>query len=177
MLAKHREKADALLELVQDVCSLSQVVGSGPLRDVWLLRYLIGFKYDTKLAAEKFRIMLRYRERYGLDDIRRQMEKGMKPSDFPGFDLHQSAFKSTFDLCSGRSRDGSPVAVEATPRFDFETLFSIDHAVADRYLMHTMEYQFFMLDSLFLQTGRLVGYVKVMDLAGVKLSQLSWVRR
>jgi hypothetical protein len=31
--------------------------------------------------------------------MRREMEEGMKPSEFPGFDLHQDAYQNTIDLC------------------------------------------------------------------------------
>ena len=60
-----------LKELEQDL-PRSRVVGTGPHRDVWLLRFLIGFNRDIKVAAEKFRNMIAFREKHGLDDIRKK---------------------------------------------------------------------------------------------------------
>ena len=60
-----------LKELERDL-PRSQVVGTGPHRDVWLLRFLVGFNWDVKVAAEKFRNMLAFREKHGVDSIRKK---------------------------------------------------------------------------------------------------------
>ena len=81
VLQQNRDKVDALIEQVS-VCVLSRccsssrseceiystqlkevlprstVVGTGPLREIWLYRFLVGFKWDVKLAADKFRNMV-----------------------------------------------------------------------------------------------------------------------
>mmetsp|Transcript_95487 Transcript_95487/g.154023 ORF Transcript_95487/g.154023 Transcript_95487/m.154023 type:complete len:126 (+) Transcript_95487:356-733(+) len=43
--------------------------------------------------------------------------------------------------------------------------------------MYCMEYHFYLLDEIYRSSGILAGYVKTLDLAGVKMSQLSWVRK
>ncbi len=98
-------------------------------------------------------------------------------ADFPGYAVHQKEYHMTLELCSGSARDGSPVQIEATPLFNFDGLFSIDPAVADRYLMFCFEYGAYLLDSLFLKTGRQMGHVKIMDLNGIKMSQISVLRK
>ena len=63
---------EAMLKELEGDLPRSRVVGTGPHRDVWLLRFLIGFNWDVKLAAEKFRNMLAFREKHGLDAIRKK---------------------------------------------------------------------------------------------------------
>ena len=60
-----------LKELERDL-PRSRVVGTGPHRDVWLLRFLIGFNWDVKVAADKFRNMLAFREKHDVDNIRKK---------------------------------------------------------------------------------------------------------
>jgi hypothetical protein len=177
IMARHGEKFDALIGKLGDVLPLSPVVGSGPFRDIWLCRYLLGFKMDPALAAEKFRQMVSFRLRHRMDEVREQMENGLKPHDFPGFVEYQGAVHSSYDLCSGRARDGSPIEIERTPQFDFEKIVALDPAVADRYIMYCLEYHFHLLDTISRDSGRLAGYVKIMDLSGIKLGQLPWIRR
>ncbi len=62
----------AMLKELEGDLPRSRVVGTGPHRDVWLLRFLIGFNWDVKLAAEKFRNMLAFRETHGVDAIRQK---------------------------------------------------------------------------------------------------------
>lgn len=72
--AFQREKMDAFIVEVGERVLSQSVVGQFPLIEVWSLRYLIGFKWNPKLAAEKFSRMVSYRVEHGLDNIRKRME-------------------------------------------------------------------------------------------------------
>mmetsp|Transcript_35799 Transcript_35799/g.112009 ORF Transcript_35799/g.112009 Transcript_35799/m.112009 type:complete len:251 (+) Transcript_35799:72-824(+) len=176
IVKEHSAKFQSMLQEVQDCMSMS-MVGQGPLRDIWLVRFLIGFKWDIKTAGEKYRNMMKYRKEYGLDNIRNQLLEGMKPNQFPGYHEHHLCYQCTFDLVSGRSKNGSPINIEQTPKFDFQGLVNIPPEVSDRYLMHNLEYHFFLLDNIFLQTGRIPGYVKIMDLTSCSMKQVMWIRK
>lgn len=41
---------------------------------MWMLRFLIGFKWKPKECAEKFKAMLKYRAAFGCDAIRARFE-------------------------------------------------------------------------------------------------------
>jgi len=49
--------------------------------------------------------------------------------------------------------------------------------VGDQYIMHNLEYHSFILDKAYLKTKCLKGYVKIMDLTGASMSQMSWVHK
>ena len=65
-------QVDLMLEELKDDLPSSDVVGTGPCRDVWILRFLMAFNWDIQLACEEFRKMLCFREKYGIDDIRKK---------------------------------------------------------------------------------------------------------
>mmetsp|Transcript_11756 Transcript_11756/g.28488 ORF Transcript_11756/g.28488 Transcript_11756/m.28488 type:complete len:414 (-) Transcript_11756:96-1337(-) len=152
-------------------------IGGGPNRDTWLVRFLVGFKWDVKLASERWYNMTAFRDKYKIDAIRQKMEDGMKPHDFPGYLEHHKCYQCTLCLSAGRAKDGSPVNIEQTPKFDFDSLLAIPQQTSDLYLLHNIEYHAYLLDELARQTGRLHGFVKIMDLQGVTLGQVKWVRK
>lgn len=177
-LAAQQDKVDAFLALVGEDTLDKSMVGQGKLRDVWILRFLIGFKWKVAECAEKFKTMIAYRVQFGCDDVRKKMEAGqVKPSDFPGYAEHHAGYECSFDLCSGRTRTGAPISIECTPKFDFASLFAIDLRTQDLYMMYTFEWHFYLIDMLYLKTGQLFGYVKIFDLDGCKMSQVSVVNQ
>ena len=62
----------AMLKQLEGDLHRSDVVGSGSYRDIWMLRFLMGFHWDVHTAVDKFRAMIAFREKHGLDDIRRK---------------------------------------------------------------------------------------------------------
>lgn len=176
LAAEPAKVAAFLAEVGEEVLSQS-MVGQAPLRDVWILRFLVGFRWKPTVAAEKFTRMVEYRVKYGIDGIRRRMVDGdLFPTKFPGYMEHHSAYvHSSFDLGTA-ARGGNPVAVECAPKFQIDALLSIDGAVQDSYLMHVMEWSFFQLDKAFLTRGELVGYVKIFDIDGCSMKHCSWIR-
>ena len=53
----HPEQVDAFLALVGEDTLDKSMVGQGKLRDVWILRFLIGFKWKVaECAGEPFRL-------------------------------------------------------------------------------------------------------------------------
>lgn len=179
LLAYKRCSVDAFRAAVGEKVLSQSVVGQQPLLDVWSLRFLIGFKWNAKLAAEKFTSMVKYRVQNGLDSIRIQMESGrLEPPEFPGYREHHEAYAhASFDVCSGSARGARPLAIECLGKFDWAALFAIDNNTADAYMMHVMEWSFMKLDQAFLKTGRLVGYVKIFDLSSCSMKQVQWVRK
>eukprot|EP00293_Proteomonas_sulcata_P002258 CAMPEP_0184326444 /NCGR_PEP_ID=MMETSP1049-20130417/142564_1 /TAXON_ID=77928 /ORGANISM="Proteomonas sulcata, Strain CCMP704" /LENGTH=277 /DNA_ID=CAMNT_0026648641 /DNA_START=648 /DNA_END=1484 /DNA_ORIENTATION=- len=177
VIAKHEDKLRAMREGLADCLSASSVVGAEPLRDLWLLRFLIGFKLDLDTAMEKFRTMVTYRQKFKIDEIRKKMDQGMKPHQFPGYNDVHSAWASTFYLCSGATKEGCPIDMEQTPKFKFQQLFDLEPSLYDTYIMHNLEYHFYILDSITMRTGKITGYFKIMDLDGCSLGQLKWVRK
>mmetsp|Transcript_3632 Transcript_3632/g.5811 ORF Transcript_3632/g.5811 Transcript_3632/m.5811 type:complete len:281 (-) Transcript_3632:143-985(-) len=178
LLQDESDKVANFLALVGEHTLSLSVVGQPPLREVWILRFLIGFKWNTKIAAEKFTRMVEWRVKFGVDAIRSRMIDGIVPKDFPGYQAHHSGYvHSTFDLCSGAAQRGSPISIECIPKFDFETLFAIDDGTQDNYLIHVMEWSFFRLDQCFLKTGRFIGYVKIFDLTSCAMKHVQVVRR
>ena len=179
LLAYKSSIVDAFLAAVGPEVLSRSVVGRQPLRDVWALRFLAGFKWDPRVAAEKFKRMLLFREENQLDSIRRRMEDGtLQPRQFPGYAEHHRAYvHSSFDVCSGRARGGRPLSVERIAKFDWPALFAIDAETQDAYMMHMMEWSFLQLDQAFLQTRQLVGYVKIFDLDGCSMNQVQWGRK
>ena len=141
-----------------------------------MLRFLIGFKWRPKECADRFKSMVSYRMAHGCDDIRAKMEAGeMFPARFPGYAEHHAGYVCSFDLCSGHARSGGPISIECTPKFDFASLMAIDLSIQDLYLIHCFEWHFFRLDTLFLKTGHMIGYVKIFDLDQCKMKQASVV--
>lgn len=176
LMAQNKSLVDAMRAELAPVFSQSSVVGSGPYHDLWLLRYAIGFGgKDHKASCEKFKKMVEFRVKYGLDEIRRKFEGGMKPHDFPGYNEAHKGFTLTFDLNSGRGRDGSPINIEATPKHKFAELFAIPPDLYDQYVIHNLEWHAFLLDTIALETNTLVGFIKIMDLEGCGMGQLKWV--
>lgn len=164
-LAAQQDKVDEFLTEVGADTLAKSVVGQGKLRDVWILRFLIGFKWKPKECAEKFRNMINYRVAQGCDAIRAEIEDGnITPPAFPGYKEHHDAYVCTLDLCSGRAKSGGPICIECTPKFDFDTLFGLDPALQDGYAIHNFEWQIYLLDQLYLETGYLKGIVKIFDL-------------
>jgi len=86
---------------------------------------------------------------------------------------HTRRYMCSFDLCSGRTKSGDPISIECTPKFDFEKIFAIDGKTHDDYLIHALEYHIFVLDQLYLKTGKLAGYVKIFDLEEFRLKQVN----
>mmetsp|Transcript_42015 Transcript_42015/g.97958 ORF Transcript_42015/g.97958 Transcript_42015/m.97958 type:complete len:276 (+) Transcript_42015:84-911(+) len=176
IISAHQDTFDALLRELQGDLHRS-VVCQGELRDVWLVRFCTGFDWKVPAIAEKFRNMLSFRERYKVDDIRRKYEEGMKPSEIPGYGVHHDAYMCTFLLHTGQARDRSPVNLEQTCKFKFADLAAIEDSVADQYIIHNLKYHSFVLDKAYLESKCLKGYVKMMDLAGAHMSQMSWVSK
>ena len=142
LLDYKRSTVDAFLSAVGPDVLARSVVGRQPLRDVWALRFLTGFKWDPKVAAEKFTRMVQYRVDNQLDSVRSRMEEGsLLPRQFPGFEVHHRSYvHSSFDVCSGRARGGRPLSIERVAKFDWAALFAIDEATQDAYMMHVMEW-------------------------------------
>ena len=142
LLDYKRSTVDAFFSAVGPDVLARSVVGRQPLRDAWALRFLMGFKWDPKVAAEKFTRMVQYRVDNQLDSVRSRMEEGsLLPRQFPGFeDHHRSYVHSSFDVCSGRARGGRPLSIERVAMFDWAALFAIDEATQDAYMMHVMEW-------------------------------------
>jgi len=176
-LAAESAKVSVFLAAVgEDVLSRS-VVGQDSLRDIWALRFLVGFKWQPLLAAEKFKTMVEYRVQFGIDNIRRRMQDGeLVPSSFPGYSEHHAAYvHSTFDL-GVSARGGNPVAIECPPRFHHDALLAIDGHTQDTYLMHVMEWSFLQLDRASIKSGDSIGYVKIFDCDGCTMKHCGLIR-
>lgn len=177
-LAAQQDKVDEFLREVGQEALAKSVVAQGRLRDVWILRFLIGFKWKPKECAEKFKNMLNYRVQHGCDAIRAGIEAGnITPPTFPGYKQHHDAYVCTLELCSGRAKSGAPIVIECTPKFDFETLFAMDVQTQDGYAIHCFEYNVYLLDKMYLETGYLCGLVKIFDLDKIQMKQISVVNQ
>lgn len=173
-LAREKDTVDAFIsELGPDTLTKSSVVGHGPLRDLWFLRFLIGFKWKPKVCAEKFKQMVNFRVSYGLDEIREKYKTGvLTPKTIPGYAEHHQGYVCSFDLVSGRGKKGQPISIECTPRFDFKHLTKIPLETQDVYLYHSYEWLMYVLDTIYLQTGNMMGFIKIFDLDKLSMSQL-----
>ena len=92
---------------------LERLNGGTPLRivpaeweDVWLVRFLIGFKEDTEAAGAAFFAAHQWREENGVEAIRQKVVNGMQPADFP----HAAKVRPCIPTkMHGRCRHGLPV--------------------------------------------------------------------
>mmetsp|Transcript_8414 Transcript_8414/g.19361 ORF Transcript_8414/g.19361 Transcript_8414/m.19361 type:complete len:280 (+) Transcript_8414:114-953(+) len=163
-LAEHAAEVDKMLTMLEDILPESKVVGEAPHRDTWIVRFLVGQKFNAEAAAEKFRKMLKMRVKNKVDDIRSKFENGMKPSEIPGFKEHFECCKATFHLQSGDAKDGSPINIQQVARWDYDAYDKLPEEAEDQFQLWHYEYQFFLLDQLSLKTGMLHGFLKVIDL-------------
>jgi hypothetical protein len=100
-LAREQDKVDAFIAEVGEETFAKSIVGQGKLRDIWMLRFLIGFKWKPKECAEKFKTMVRYRCAMGCDEIRAKLEAGtLSPGKFPGYREHHDGCEICVRVCT-----------------------------------------------------------------------------
>lgn len=101
---------------------LARLNGGAPLpivpeewTDIWIVRFLIGFKEDPELAGKAFYDAQMWRSERGIEAVRQKMAAGLQPKDFP----HAGKVKPFFPaMLHGRCRHGLPVEYNFTGLVD-----------------------------------------------------------
>mmetsp|Transcript_46634 Transcript_46634/g.73002 ORF Transcript_46634/g.73002 Transcript_46634/m.73002 type:complete len:312 (-) Transcript_46634:154-1089(-) len=171
----HKDSLAVMRDSLQEDLSKSKVVGQPPHMDTWMIRFLAESKFDPGAAAESYRQMLFFRERNGLDEIRRKFENGMHPRQVPGSELFHSFAKGTFHFEHGTAKDGSPLNIQQVLKWDYDGLSkNMPAEMRDLYQLHAREFQMFVLDRIAEDTGLLKGYLKIIDLDGLTFANFHY---
>mmetsp|Transcript_34 Transcript_34/g.84 ORF Transcript_34/g.84 Transcript_34/m.84 type:complete len:314 (+) Transcript_34:47-988(+) len=170
-LSLYKTEIDDMLSKLEGILPHAGIVGQQPLRDVWIVRFLVASHWKVDEAADKFRQMVAFRERYKMDEVRAKFEDGtMTMEDIPGFKEHFKCCPDTFRLVSGDAKDGSPIVVSRVTKWDFDEYYKLDQDMEDQFQYHQMEYMMWRIDKLCVESEMLRGNVKIIDLDGVTLS-------
>jgi hypothetical protein len=136
--------------------------------DVWLIRFLFNPKYTIEQCAERYRVMIQKRKADGVDKILKdlQTQGHVDNSKFPHFEQVSHSFPETLS----RTKDcyGQPVALQQLGKSD--PAYFVQHLSKEQFYQYTLykaEFMRITLDKMCVETGLLLQWVQVIDLAGL----------
>jgi len=125
-----------------------------------LLRFFLGFKKNPDAAANAFGEMLEWRDKNGVNDIRKKILGGLDPVEFPRYEQVRRFYPL---LKTGTDRNGSPINITLTGMIDPAKMIktcSLDDIRL--YIIYEMEYKIIKLSLLTAETGILYRALEVL---------------
>jgi hypothetical protein len=125
-----------------------------------LLRFFLGFKKQSRVAANAFGEMLDWREKNDANSIRAKIMGGLEPEQFPRYEQVRRFYPL---LKTGIDRNGSPINITLTGMIDPRKMLKMCSLDEIRlFIIYEMEYKIIKLSVLTAETGILYRALEVL---------------
>jgi len=160
LLARHREVIEATRTIVNSLEGYDASLHD----DIFLLRFLLSHKMNTKAAVKAFGTALKWRRENGIDMVAAEIRAGMQQHEFPGYThIHPHA---QMYFVNPTGQQPYMFASAAGLRFG-DLMTAVRPAEYVRYTHYVNEWTFQQCDAATRKLDRFIKVVRVVDSTGL----------